>query len=146
MSSNHLLGNDAMALYGHICYRAFVDEALDFMRQNEIATEIADEEQMEYFCCQEFSAFANLYNPRIRSIMVVETLWEALEYIHLGPISADILTYPELFRSGFEIYRGPTTYRYGLIGYHSCNITDVTYVGGEPVAICKLTNGTSVGR
>lgn len=83
--------------------------------------------------------------PRIVSIRRYESLLEALTFLHRGPISTSLAVFPELTHNRGQIYRGPEWPGSSLLSYHAVNMVRVLYIKGEPVALCKLCDGTDIG-
>lgn len=138
------LGREATAQQGHMCYREYVYHALIHIAQRGLSWAFPSEDTVHFFCSLPFPLHPDRVRPRFTPV-VIPSLWEALRYLPRGPISADIVTYSELFNIGDGIYRGPTTDNSTFLGYHACSIGSIMIVNGELVAVCKLSNGPDVG-
>lgn len=130
----------------HKCYGWGVKEAIKHVETFGASTdtETVKERERPFFCAEEFPTPP--VDVGIKSVISVDTLEEALQYLHKYPIAADLVAYSDLFRKGDQIYYGPTSSNSHFMSYHAVILESVMYVDDEPVALCKLSNGVDVGN
>ncbi|CAA0231467.1 unnamed protein product [Arabidopsis thaliana] len=144
--SNHvepeMLGKDKHAEKGHVCYGNSIAEALEHIEREGIPKEIP---QFRQYKCRRYPPSAHKRKHKIKSVLSFDTLDKALAHLHIQPVGAALITFPELWRIGEHIYRGPLEENTQFTGFHDVVIVKVDVINREQVALCKLSNGPKIG-
>ncbi|AEE30194.1 Cysteine proteinases superfamily protein [Arabidopsis thaliana] len=137
-----MLGKDKHAEKGHVCYGNSIAEALEHIEREGIPKEIP---QFRQYKCRRYPPSAHKRKHKIKSVLSFDTLDKALAHLHIQPVGAALITFPELWRIGEHIYRGPLEENTQFTGFHDVVIVKVDVINREQVALCKLSNGPKIG-
>ncbi|KAL9857307.1 putative papain-like cysteine peptidase superfamily [Arabidopsis thaliana] len=126
----------------YVCYGNSIAEALEHIEREGIPKEIP---QFRQYKCRRYPPSAHKRKHKIKSVLSFDTLDKALAHLHIQPVGAALITFPELWRIGEHIYRGPLEENTQFTGFHDVVIVKVDVINREQVALCKLSNGPKVG-
>lgn len=92
-----MLGKDKEAEEGHLCYGNTIAKALEHMEREGIPEELP---QYRQFNCCRHPPSANKRKHKIKSVLSFDTLDKALAHLHIQPVGAALVSFPELWLPG----------------------------------------------
>ncbi|CAA7055459.1 unnamed protein product [Microthlaspi erraticum] len=126
---------------GHRCYGAIADASLSYILKFGVPAEESDrfdcKADRQFYQTDEFWKITSFYR--------YNTLEQALWRLRTHPVSANLLCF-EGWDKKDTVYRGPIDGEgKKLDDAHGVVMCDFLMINGEPIIICKSSNGTRVG-
>lgn len=140
---------DQEADQDHYCYESSFETAFSYFRTSDGVPR--EPKGQEDFICRETPRSAGFEKYKITfGDHKFKTIEEALMHVVVTkqPVGAELLGCDEMWKPSMKkmIYKGPLHQRSRIYCYHSVIIEAVEFFDGEWVAVCKLSNGTKIGR